>query len=347
MTDSLARLPDRHGFARALEIELERSRRGDESFALVLVELGRFSRDAGSAGDHAVERVAAALGTVARLFDVVARVGLTRVALIVPGADSDGGSALAERLRVELRRDGCPPIDLSVGVAHFPDHGGSAELLQRSARAALGVAEELGGDRTVRYSFDLEEGLTELDGDPLEDDRPLTLAELLDMRDPDSIGHSQRVAAYAEQTALMLGLSSERATRVRLAGLLHDVGKVGIPSTIVGRPGPLDTEQSEEMRGHPEIGARLVEETELAYLAPWIMAHHEQPDGGGYPAGLTGDEIPLEASILAVADAYAAMVTDRVYRPAIGADAARAELERGAGTQFDPQVVQAFLASLS
>lgn len=77
------------------------------------------------------------------------------------------------------------------------------------------------------------------------------------------------------------------------------------------------------------------------------MAHHEQPDGGGYPAGLTGDEIPLEASILAVADAYAAMVADRVYRPAIGADAARAELERGAGTQFDPQVVQAFLASLS
>jgi len=345
MSEGVAHLTDRRGFARALESELERSRRGDQSFALVLVELDRPSPQNGSAGDHAVERVTTALAAVVRVYDVVARVGLTRLALIVPGADSDGATALAERLRTELHRDGGPPIDLSVGVAHYPDHGGSAELLRRSAHTALGVAEELGGDRIVGYSFDLEEWLTRADDEPA-DERPLTLAELLDLRDPESVDHAQLVAAYAERTALVLGLPSERAARVRLAGLLHDVGKAGIPSTIVRRPGPLDSEQFDEMRGHPEIGARLVEGTDADDLASWIVAHHERPDGRGYPAGLSCDDIPVEASILAVADAYAAMVTDRVYRPAIGEQAARAELERGAGTQFDAQIVNAFLASL-
>ena len=129
-------------------------------------------------------------------------------------------------------------------------------------------------------------------------------------------------------------------------GLLHDIGKVGIPDAIVGHPGPLGTDEKDEMRGHPEIGARLVEGTALEDLAPWIVAHHEQPDGDGYPYGLRGEEIPIEASIISVADAYAAMTTDRVYRPGIGAKAARAELELGAGTQFDARVVRAFLAAL-
>jgi len=344
MADGLADLPDRQGFARALEAELERSRRGEERFALLLVELDR-DAPANASGTSGAGRVATALADSTRLFDVVARVDAGRFAVIVPGADSAGGAVLCERVREALRARGPDCVAVSVGVAHFPEHGGSAELLLRSAELALTTAEELGGDRCVAYSFDLEETLDAHEADDRAEP-PLTLSELLDMRDPGTASHDQEVAAYAEQTALELGFSPERAVRIRLAALLHDVGKAGIPTAIVGRPGPLSSDESEEMRGHPEIGAHLLAGTELEDLAPWIEAHHEQPDGGGYPAGLAGAEIPLEASIIAVADAYAAMIADRVYRPAIGEETARAELERGAGTQFEARVVRAFLTTL-
>lgn len=344
MADGLSDLPDRLGFARALEAELERSRRGEERFALLLLEHDR-NAPANGTGASKAGRVATALADSTRLFDVVARVDAGRFAVIVPGADSAGGAVLCERVRGALRARGPGRVAVSVGVAHFPDHGGSAELLLRSAELALTTARELGGDRCVTYSFDLEETLGAIEADDREEP-PLTVSELLDMRDPGTAAHAQQVGAYAEQTALELGLSPERAARIRLAALLHDVGKAGIPTVIVGRAGPLSSDESEEMRGHPEIGAHLLAGTELEDLAPWIEAHHEQPDGCGYPAGLSGDEIPLEASIIAVAGAYAAMIADRVYRRALGEHAARAELERGAGTQFEARVVDAFLAAL-
>ena len=344
MQNTLAALPDRDAFERALAAELERSRRGDESFAMLLVEIDRLP--AGLIGERAAGRVADALDDATRLFDVVVRFEDARFAVIVPGADVAGGVAVAERLRALLRARSDRHVAVSIGVAQFPDHGGGADLLLRSADLALTQAKALGGDRCAPYSFLLEE-LVDLDGGSEPDEEaPLTLAQLMDMRDADSAAHAKQVAGYAERAAETLGLSPDRVARIRLAALLHDLGKAGIPSGIVGRPGPLERDESEEMRGHPEIGARLVEGSELGDLVPWIEAHHERPDGQGYPAGLSGDEIPLEAAIIAVADAYAAMTTDRVYRPAIGADAARAELERGAGTQFDARVVRAFLDSI-
>ncbi len=354
-TDALTRLPNRRGFERALEIELERSRRGDQPFSVLVADVDHFKavndRLGHLGGDDALRRIGATLANGKRLIDTVARLGGEEFALIVPGTESRGGYILAERLRTSLRAAFVSepvPVTLSVGVAHFPDHGGSVEMLLRSADAALYAAKALGRDRCVVYTFELEDTLARMNGReaPGQVGLLLTLSELLDMRKPDTVRHSQTVARYAERAARELGLPAERCARVRLAGLLHDIGKVGIPDVIVGHPGPLGLDETDEMRGHPEIGARLVEGTALEDLAPWIIAHHEQPDGGGYPAGLRGDAIPLEASILAVADAYAAMTTDRVYRPAIGADAARAELELGAGTQFDARVVRAFLAAL-
>ena len=126
--------------------------------------------------------------------------------------------------------------------------------------------------------------------------------------------------------------------RVRLAGVLHDIGKIGIPDSVLSKPGPLDADEWTEMYTHPEIGARLLSRPEFDDLRSWIAAHHERPDGLGYPRALAGEDIPLEARILAVADAYEAMTADRVYRPALGEEAARAELEAGAGTQFDGDV---------
>ena len=138
-----------------------------------------------------------------------------------------------------------------------------------------------------------------------------------------------------------LGLSPERAEEVRLAGLLHDVGKVGISQEIVTATAPLSAAQSEELRRHPEIGRRMLSGSRLALIRPWVLHHHERVDGGGYPAGLSGDEIPLEARIIAAADAFDALVCGRPGQdPAPVEDALRA-LERVAGAQLDPEVVDA------
>jgi HD-GYP domain-containing protein (c-di-GMP phosphodiesterase class II) len=133
---------------------------------------------------------------------------------------------------------------------------------------------------------------------------------------------------------------------VRLAGVLHAIGKIGISDRVLSKAGPLDAEEWQEMYTHPEIAARLLSRAEFDDLRAWILAHHERPDGLGYPYGLKADAIPVEARILAVADAYEAMTADRVYRPALGAEAARAELDAGAGSQFDREVVGVFLTAL-
>jgi putative nucleotidyltransferase with HDIG domain len=171
----------------------------------------------------------------------------------------------------------------------------------------------------------------------------LGLAEALDVRDTGTARHSQTVGRYAEIMARALGLGREHVERVRLAGVLHDIGKIGVSDAILRKPGPLTDDEWEQMRKHPEIGARILGGSGLDDIRRWILAHHERPDGCGYPEGLGDADIPLEARILAVADAYEAMTSDRVYRRSIGAAAAREELLRHAGRQFDPRVVEAFL----
>jgi putative nucleotidyltransferase with HDIG domain len=174
----------------------------------------------------------------------------------------------------------------------------------------------------------------------------LSLAEALDQRDPSTARHSQTVGRLCEMMARELGLGDDRVHRVRLAGFLHDIGKIGVPDKILTKAGPLTEEERAQMRRHPELGARILASKEMDDLRSWIVAHHERPDGTGYPLGLEADEIPLEASILAVADAYEAMTRDRPYRLALGDEKAREELSRNAGTQFDAQVVIALLRAL-
>lgn len=174
----------------------------------------------------------------------------------------------------------------------------------------------------------------------------LALAEQIDRRDPATALHSSRVASYCGEIARGLGLAPTHAERLRVAGVLHDVGKAALPDSILKKPGPLDEGEWAQMRRHPELGARLLADPDLADVRTWVLAHHERPDGRGYPFGLVGPDIPLEARVLAVADAYEAMTSDRVYRPALGPERAQEELRRGAGSQFDPQVVDAFLREI-
>jgi len=176
--------------------------------------------------------------------------------------------------------------------------------------------------------------------------RVIEIARELDLRDEGTARHCQTVACFAEAIARELGLADDVVEEVRLAGLLHDVGKIGVAGSIVAKAGPLDEREWTEMQGHPRIAAELLADAGLEDIREWILAHHERPDGAGYPRGLSNEEIPLEAKILAVADAYEAMTNDRCYRRSIGRDRAVAELRHHAGSQFDTLVVEAFVCVL-
>jgi HD-GYP domain-containing protein (c-di-GMP phosphodiesterase class II) len=154
------------------------------------------------------------------------------------------------------------------------------------------------------------------------------------------------VGRFAELTARELGLPPESVERVRLAGILHDVGRVALPDELTLKHGPLTDEEWTWVRNHPAVGARLVETTEYEDIRSWILFHHERPDGRGYPEGRGENEVPLESAIIAVADAYEAMTSDRPYRAAFAADDAADELRRAAGRQFRADVVEALLRAV-
>ena len=174
----------------------------------------------------------------------------------------------------------------------------------------------------------------------------LSLAEVLDLRDERSASHSAAVAGYCEMIGREMGLPDQRIARLRLAGLLHDIGKVGIADSILDKPGPLSPSEWDQVRRHPEMAARILAARELTDIREWVLARHEQPDGHGYPRGLSGEQIPLESRILAVAESYDAMTSDRPYRPAKTPDEAIAEMGRYAGSQFDGAVVDALVRAL-
>jgi putative nucleotidyltransferase with HDIG domain len=173
------------------------------------------------------------------------------------------------------------------------------------------------------------------------------LAAALDARDPYTAGHSERVSAYSVLIARQLNLPSDQIDIIRLGALLHDIGKIGVDDAILRKPGPLTSEEYEQIKRHPGLGARILRQVPfLQPHLPIVELHHERPDGKGYPFGLRGDEIPLPARIVHVADAFDAMTSARAYRPARGSAWAISELRQHAGVDFDPACVEAMAAAM-
>jgi diguanylate cyclase (GGDEF)-like protein/putative nucleotidyltransferase with HDIG domain len=355
-TDALTSLANRRGFRELLDLELERSRRGETEMTVLVGDLDRFKavndRSGHQVGDVALQRVARLLNEGKRQVDSAARVGGEEFALILPDSGADGAFVLAERLRSALAgefAEDSVAITISFGLATYPEHGETAASLLRAADEALYAAKDSGRNRTVRHSPLLRE-LVQASGGDIEGERflalMLDLAEAVDLRFSGSARHSETVGRYAEMMARELGLSDRHASRVRLAGMLHDIGKIGVPDEILRKPGRLTEQELLVIRRHPELGVQILEHPSLADVRVWVGAHHERPDGLGYPLGISGDEVPLEAQIVAVADAYEAMTSDRSYRDSIGHSNAQAELCRCASSQFDANVVEAFLATL-
>jgi HD-GYP domain-containing protein (c-di-GMP phosphodiesterase class II) len=166
----------------------------------------------------------------------------------------------------------------------------------------------------------------------------------LEARDPYLRGHSTRVTGLAVGLARMLGWRQPQLDVLRLGGSLHDVGKIAVDAKVLRKPGPLSSEELAHIRTHPAAGARLIEGVvDLAPALPYVLHHHERWDGTGYPARHAGERIPLGARVLGVADAFDAMTSHRPYRPALSVDCALGEVERCAGTQFDPRLARTFL----
>ncbi len=357
-TDPLTGLPNRVALHEAVEREIERATPHNRPLSVVVIDLDRFNRvnerHGIAAGDRVLYNVSNLLEQQTRLMDVVARSGGEEFAILLPEMDQHTAFLFAEDILKEIRKNFVKPqveITASAGVASFPEHSRDLAGLLSAGDQSLRAAKALGRDRAVIYSPEVTSVLGSVTGRRNVEAQShlatvLSLAEALDQRDSGTARHSQTVARFCEMMAVELGLEEDRVERIKLAGVLHDIGKIGVPDSILCKPGPLTTEEMDQMKRHPELGARILSSRDLDDVRGWILAHHERPDGTGYPKGLTKDEIPVESSILAVADAYEAMTSDRVYRMAIGPEKAREELIRWSGKQFSRPVVEALLAAL-
>jgi diguanylate cyclase (GGDEF)-like protein/putative nucleotidyltransferase with HDIG domain len=354
--DALTGLLNRRGFEELMEVELARATRTGQPVSLLVGDLDHFKaindNFGHGEGDRVLQRFSELVRTTKRAIDGAARIGGEEFALILPATDPRGAYLVAERLRRRVRAaepGSGPSYSISIGVATGLQHGTSADALLHSADQALYMAKRLGRDRSVSYSPEVRVALrqsTAETGAVEQITAVLVLAETLDLRDAGTAAHSESVGRYAKAIAEALGLEAARVERIRLAGLLHDIGKIGIPDPILAKAGPLTDAEWFELRKHPELGARILAGANLDDISAWVLAHHERPDGGGYPSGVAGDELPLEAKILAVADAFEAMTSDRVYRRGMPVSDAVEELRRHAGTQFDAAVVAAFVPTL-
>ena len=195
---------------------------------------------------------------------------------------------------------------------------------------------------TARHSFQLYMNMRKVYLDTIQ-----ALATTIEAKDPYTHGHSDRVAKYSLIIAEEMNLSGDFINMLKYAALLHDIGKIGIPEQILNKPGKLSESEFNKVKQHPELGASIVEKLDfLSKPATFIKSHHERLNGSGYPQGLCGEDIPLGAAILAVADAFDAMTTDRPYRKAWSVNETMAEIEKNSGIQFNAKVVQALKDSL-
>jgi diguanylate cyclase (GGDEF)-like protein len=342
LTDSLTLMLNHRAFHERLDSELAG---GD--VALVMVDLDGLKEVNDSAGHQAGDEVIRALADGLRRTvqneHVACRIGGDEFAVIVPGGSAMDGFYLAQVLRDELRDPvaGAPVVAATAGVAEAAA-GTDKDTLIRRADLALIEAKRAHRGALV-YSVDLE---TVLDADAGVAKHHVTtlasaLARAVDAKDAYTHSHCETVAELCALIATEIGMPPERIAKVRLAGLLHDVGKIGISDAILQKPGSLTAEEFEVMKTHPTLGCNIVSAAELFEEAGWILHHHERLDGRGYPDGLRGEDVPLESRIIMVADAFEAITADRPYRDRRSVAEALAELNRHAGAQFDRQCLRA------
>ena len=338
-------------FRTQLELELERARRYRRPLTVALLDVDRFRyinlKHGFSSGDAVLAAVGQQIGQATRVNDLACRAGGDEYAMLFPETETAGVVDALQRLLVGMERldaGEVTGVSASVGIAaHEPDQ--TPEELFAAAAKALERARAAGGGQTVVYSPDAEgegQATPAAHGDII-----AALASTLGERDRYTGAHSESVVELAARVGEALAMDAERIGVLRSAALLHDIGKLGIPDEILHKAGPLDEHEWELMREHPAIGERILRAIPgMGSVARVVRHEHERWDGGGYPDGLAGEAIPLEARIILACDAYHAMTSDRPYRKAMPHHEAVTELTTHAGTQFDPKVVETLVGLL-
>jgi diguanylate cyclase (GGDEF)-like protein len=344
-TDALTGLLNHGAMQVRVREEIARARRDGTPLSYVIIDLDDFKRvndvRGHQAGDELLRRVAALLQAELRPYDQVARYGGDEFVLLLPGSDEADATAVAERVRNTIR--GGLAGACSLGVAQWHEPLDADGLLEHADRALL-LAKRTGKGRVAVANADVERELALLHAQHGSPAAVQALAAAIEERDNYTHDHSEEVVHLARGVAMLLGLPSDQAERIGHAALLHDVGKLAVPNSILHKRGPLTPGEWEVMADHPVAGERiLLRIPDLAALAPIVRHEHEHWDGSGYPDGLRGRMIPIGSRIILACDAYHAMITDRPYRAAMSADQATAELRRGVGVVFDPDVIEALL----
>jgi diguanylate cyclase (GGDEF)-like protein len=350
LTDPLTGLGNHRNFHERLQRELLNAEEQHTPVTLCFVDIDDFKkindRFGHPSGDRVLSQVAGRLRQGGEAF----RLGGDEFALLLAGHDE--GMALATANSVVERIaavdfDHIGRVTVSAGLATFPMQGHGRDELIRLADSALYWAKEHGKNRVRLYRPDVVElaELKRLAAGPDQAARyraAASLSKAVDARDTYTGSHSERVSELAARIATRVGLDPEQVELTRLAGSLHDLGKLAIPEEILRKAGALTDSERLVLERHPQIGFRMLDSLGVDPVAKLVLHHHERWDGAGYPDGLHGEQIPLSARIIFVTDAYDAMTSHRVYRAARSSEAALAELRRCAGTQFDPGIVAAF-----
>jgi diguanylate cyclase (GGDEF)-like protein len=352
LTDPLTGLGNHRNFHERLQRELAKAEDSGGLVSLCLLDIDDFKRINDQHGHPAGDRVLTQVAARMRQGGEAFRLGGDEFALLLPAVDDATALTIARAIVQRIGEWGVGQlgaITVSAGVATFPQHGRERDALIRLADGALYWAKEHGKNQVrLAGSVDLAEFEAVAGGaDRLARFRAAAaLARAVDSRDAFTGSHSERVAAIAGAIGEQLGLSAPQVELTRLAGSLHDLGKLAIPEEILQKPGELSSAERLVVQRHPQIGHRMLESLGVDPVGDWVLHHHERWDGNGYPEGLAGEEIPLGARIIYVAEVFDAMTFGRLYRAPLTRQEAIAEIERCSGAQFDPQVVRAFLAAV-
>lgn len=364
-TDSLTGLHNHRYFQERLSLETSRAERYEHDLSLLMIDIDFFKTyndtQGHPTGDAALRNLAQIMLRSIRSTDVAVRYGGEEFAIILPETTMQEAAATADRIRQAVEQEGLSddtkePVQLtiSIGVATYPDHGIDKQSLISAADTALYQAKAQGRNRVSVF----DSSMGEIDAAD-----PYKLCVLLHAQDMKTIealsgavdaklkfptGHSKAIATLAETTAKRMGLSDSECSGIYLAGLLRDVGQISVPESILAKTDALTDQEMKVVRTHSTLGHSIVQQApRMSSMLPAILHHHERYDGTGYPSGLSGENIPIAARILAVADAYQSMITLRPHRRQLTTEEAVTELIDNTSSQFDPGVVKATLSVLA